>query len=347
MGEYTNKGLTGLTNLGNTCYINSSLQIMSHVYELNEYITHFFSKEHQKNDKNIIFLKEWNDLHKLMWSKNCIISPNRFIGVIQKMAKQKQNDIFAGFHQNDSTEFVYFIISIFHDALKGASDVDTLFQCQLNDFEHQGISSKSDFVRYLKTYHKNNYSIMDTLFGIYCKMDIVDSSSSKVLSSKYENFYMLDIALTSTSLDECLKIHFANELMNKENDNQYYDDKEKCYKDVIKKYSIYYPPRYFIVQLKRWNHNLRKNQRIIHYDINSIDLNPFIHSNTRNNTITTYSLFGIINHSGNIYGGHYFSFLKNTNGKWYVYNDTQVQEISEQKLLCNKNYCLIYRRNQT
>ena len=56
-------------------------------------------------------------------------------------------------------------------------------------------------------------------------MEIIDPVK-KVLSSNYENFYILDVALTSTQLQECLENHFSNEHMNKENNNQYFDDKE-------------------------------------------------------------------------------------------------------------------------
>lgn len=345
--QYKGKGLTGLCNLGNTCYINSCLQFISNIPELNEYIQFYFKEKTNINqfDDNINFLKEWYDLHVLMWKKNVIISPNRFIGVIQKLSKYKKNELFSGFQQNDTTEFLFFLLSVFHEALKMSHDVEKLKLLQFNEFSSHGIVRKNPFISYFNKYHENNYSLIDTLFGVYCKMDIIEEKTQKCLSSNYENFYILDIGISSTQLNECLSNHFNDEYMNKKNDNQYYDDKEKCYKDVIKRTSIYHFPKYLIIQLKRWNYNLRKNQRIIHYDLDTIDMSSYLHAERKKkNEKKVFELIGIINHSGNVMGGHYFSYIKNFNTKWYMFNDTQVQEIPKSKLLSNKNYCLIYRR---
>ena len=52
----------------------------------------------------------------------------------------------------------------------------------------------------------------------------------------------------------------------------------------------------------------------------------------------------ITNHSGNCLGGHYTSYVKNANNKWYEFNDTNVKEISESKIITNKGYCYFYKK---
>ena len=37
------------------------------------------------------------------------------------------------------------------------------------------------------------------------------------------------------------------------------------------------------------------------------------------------------------------SFSINENGKWYDYNDATIREVLSNKVIGNKNYCLIYR----
>ena len=233
---YKNKGLTGLVNLGNTCYINSSLQIISNIPELNEYINEFVkSTEFNNNDINMTFLKEWIDLYNLMWSRNVTISPNRFIRAIFGISKKSNNDLFTDFQQNDTTEFIYFIINIFHEALKNKSK--DVYNNKIKILQSNNFNKK--FINYFKSYHKNNYSIIDRILGHYCKVDYIDEDTQELLSTTYENNYIISLPLVDTSLTKCIDSYFKNENLNEENNNQYFYDKDNTYRNVIKKTSIY------------------------------------------------------------------------------------------------------------
>uniref|UniRef100_A0A6C0KZ67 USP domain-containing protein n=1 Tax=viral metagenome TaxID=1070528 RepID=A0A6C0KZ67_9ZZZZ len=344
--ENTNsgKGLTGLLNLGNSCYLNSALQIIGNFHDLNDYIETYLNDNSDINNLDLHFMKEWNALRLLMWSKNVIISPNRFKKTIEYVSEKKNWVSFAGFEQNDANEFLFFVMNIFHDSLKMEKSDKRLMKLFLSNEQIFLRKKYKDFNKFINSAH-NEYSYIDYLFTIYFKIEYVDKETNEIITTNYENAYSIDLPLNKLSICDCLQDLFEPEELNKQNNNQYYDDKEDRYKDVIKKTYVFQTSKYLIVQLKRWNMNLRKNQRIIHYDIDK----PLVLSKYCFEDLITigvsksYELFGVINHSGNIYGGHYTCAIKNDNSKWYDYNDAMVKEISANKVIGNKNYCLIYR----
>ena len=60
---------------------------------------------------------------------------------------------------------------------------------------------------------------------------------------------------------------------------------------------------------------------------------------------TMYDLYAVCNHMGNMNSGHYTAFCRNQrDGQWYSYDDTQVNPISESKVVTNGAYMLFYSR---
>ena len=188
--KYNNKGLSGLANLGNTCFINSCLQILSHTYELNNFLDNESYKKKLKNKYDYALLIEWDNLRKIMWNENCIVSPGRFIKTIQKVANFKKNELFTGYSQNDISEFLLFIIDCFHTSLSREIKI-TISGNPENDTDKLAIKC---FEMIKNTYSKD-YSEIWNLFYAVNVSEITRVDNGKVLSIKPEHFFMVDLLI--------------------------------------------------------------------------------------------------------------------------------------------------------
>lgn len=90
---------------------------------------------------------------------------------------------------------------------------------------------------------------------------------------------------------------------------------------------------------------LRKISKMINYPL-SLDIKNYY---CGEGIDTKYELYGVINHIGNLNGGHYYSFIRNTeeDGKfsdnWQCCNDERVSAISQEEAFSSTNaYILFY-----
>ncbi len=323
-------GLTGLSNLGNTCYINSCMQILSHTHCLNNVLNNV---EKVNNIVDSHLLVEWNNLRNLMWSKDVTISPGRFIKTIQHVAKAKNNDLFTSFDQNDSAEFFIFCIDCFHNALKYKHSI------KYNKTENKYMNKGLELTK--RTY-KQEFSPVHKLFHSILITDIT-SLKHKSLSIKAEHCLLYSLSFfkqTTHTLYECLDNYFMEEKL--EGDNAWLHEKTNKKIPVFKKTYILYSPEIIIIDLKRWVNPYKKIQTLVTTDL-TIDLEKYCI--VKDNS-SVYELYGICNHGGGPMGGHYWAYVLNTNGKWYEFNDTHVKEITTKNIVTSNAYCFFYRKKK-
>ncbi|XP_061805474.2 ubiquitin carboxyl-terminal hydrolase 45 [Nerophis lumbriciformis] len=145
---------------------------------------------------------------------------------------------------------------------------------------------------------------------------------------------------------------------------------EKIYTSARKQMLISSLPPVITLHLKRFHQagmNLRKVNRHVDFPL-VLDLAPFCSASCKNlahDERVLYSLYGIVEHSGSMRGGHYTAYVKirapqrkteqhhrnlsgakdsssSSQGQWFYISDTTVQTVPESRVLNSQAYLLFY-----
>lgn len=335
--QYKDMGFTGLANLGNTCFMNSALQCLSHTYELNNFLDQGTYKNRLNDTPESLVLCEWDNLRKMMWSENCTISPGGFVGAVQKVARIKDRVIFTGWAQNDLTEFLQFVTECFHESICREVEMNI----QGNAITNTDKLALSCF-KMMKNMYKKEYSeFLNMFFGIHVSK--IKSLESDYLNITPEPFFNLNLPISDdNTLEKCIELYTATEKM--DGDNKILNDKTDKKEIAEKNIQFWSLPKILVITLKRFDNNNRKNQRFIDFPLENLDMRKYIVGYDKESYM--YDLYGICNHSGGSAGGHYTSYVKNANNKWYHFNDTNCNEINLGGLKTPLAYCFFYRKQK-
>uniref|UniRef100_A0A665XCR1 Ubiquitin carboxyl-terminal hydrolase n=1 Tax=Echeneis naucrates TaxID=173247 RepID=A0A665XCR1_ECHNA len=107
------RGLTGLKNIGNTCYMNAALQALSNCPPLTQFFLECGSLV--RTDKKPALCKSYQKLVSDLWHKNrpsYVVPTNLFQGI------KAINPMFRGYSQQDSQEFLRCLMDQLHEELK-------------------------------------------------------------------------------------------------------------------------------------------------------------------------------------------------------------------------------------
>tara|TARA_B100001063_G_scaffold111533_2_gene104119 strand:+ start:3711 stop:4781 length:1071 start_codon:yes stop_codon:yes gene_type:complete len=336
--QFKDMGLTGLANVGNTCFMNSTLQCISHTYELNNFLDKETYKTRLNKKHDSLILCEWDNLRKLMWSENCIISPGGFVNAMQKVARIKDRVIFTGFVQNDLTEFLSFIFDCFHNSICREVDMVISGTAQTSTDE---LAQKCYGM--MKNMYKKEYSeFLNMFYGIFVSQ--IESKESSYKNILPEPFFNISVPISpKKTLIDCFDLFTAKEELG--DDNKIFNEKTNKKENATKQILFWSLPNILVITLKRFLNNGRKERSLVDFPIDNLDLSKYVIGYDKHSYV--YDLYGICNHSGGSGGGHYYAYVKNANGKWYEFNDARVEEFSNlEKLKSCYAYCFFYRKQK-
>ena len=188
--SYKDKGLSGLANLGNTCFINSCIQVLSHTYELNYFLEESNYKNKLKKKYDSALIIEWDNLRQIMWNQNCVVSPGKFLKTIQKVAHLKNMEMFTGYSQNDLPEFLLFLIDCFHSSLSREIKM-TISGNPKNETDKIAIQC----FEMIKNMYSKEYSEIWNLFYAVHVSEITNYKTGDKIKINPEPYFMIDLPI--------------------------------------------------------------------------------------------------------------------------------------------------------
>ncbi|KAM6119430.1 ubiquitin carboxyl-terminal hydrolase 8 isoform 1-T1 [Pterocles gutturalis] len=331
--------LTGLRNLGNTCYMNSILQCLCNAPHLADYFNRNLYQD-DINRSNFLGHKgevaeEFGVIMKALWTGQYkYISPKDF-----KITIGKINDQFAGYSQQDSQELLLFLMDGLHEDLNKADN--------RKRYKEENNDHLDDFRAAELAWHKHkqlNESIIVALFQGQFKSTVQCLTCHKK-SRTFEAFMYLSLPLASTSkctLQECLRLFSKEEKLT--DNNRFYCSHCKTRRDSLKKIEIWKLPPVLLVHLKRFSYDGRWKQKLqtsVDFPLETLDLSQYVIG--PKNNLKRYNLFSVSNHYGGLDGGHYTAYCKNASKqRWFKFDDHEVSEISASSVKSSAAYILFY-----
>lgn len=292
---------TGLTNLGNSCYMNCILQCLSSTPQLarlflpvenrdnlsSSYKDHINMDNHL-GSKGVITTNFANLLAQMFNNDGKYFSPHAFKATVGALSPGRQ---FATTEQQDCIEFLNFILDGLHEDLNQRRFLNAEEKASISDLTSAQekarevlpvrLASTIEWERYLKL----NFSvIVDYFQGQYLsQLRCLDCGMT---STTYNAFSILSLPIRESggssfgklTIMECLEAFTETELLDDE--NKWHCPRCQRFTRLTKKLTITRFPQVLVIHLKRFklgpNGYFKKLDTTVNYPVNEIlDLTSF------------------------------------------------------------------------
>lgn len=295
---------TGLTNVGNTCYMNSVLQALLSSTYLNTYLMRYLegcvSHKININEYFSPMIIEYLRVVANVYNNNNTYTPISF----KRTLDMKLPD-FNDYRQHDAQEFLLAIMNEFIDSSKDKN---------IGNIINKVCAGKNrQLLTCTKCYHIkwDKFKFFEITLPIPTKEDMVEYSHTQYNSNIGPNH-----SLHTVNMEHCFEKYGKREFLF--GMNQWFCPVCKKKVDAIKKEEIVEVPDLTIITFARFSQKEINGKTIVLK--NSTPINIYENINLEGKRLR---LIATVNHSGSVDGGHYTARIKRNNN-WFIANDTSM-----------------------
>ncbi|KAI0695051.1 cysteine proteinase [Cerioporus squamosus] len=342
-------GTSGLKNLGNTCYMNSTIQCLSATVPFSR----FFTDGRWKSAVNMVnpmgtkgnLAKSFADILRDLWQgEGAALSPVTFRRSICSHAPQ-----FSGSEQHDSQEFLSFLLDGLHEDLNRILQKPKIERTPEREAELEKLPTQIASEQEWQIYRMRDDSLVVDFFqGQY--RNRMECLTCHGTSTTYNTFMYLTLPIptgrsaTKVTLQQCIDAFVKEEVMDK-------SDAWHC-------------PHFLLIHLKRFSAKgpfTDKIETFVEFPLKSLDLTNYMPPPLPPGVSGIsqyppddprcqlppyrYDLYGVTNHFGTLSTGHYTAFIASRGG-WLYCDDSRVSPADAKDVVGKPAYILFYKRTK-
>ncbi|VDN24803.1 unnamed protein product [Gongylonema pulchrum] len=316
------RGLRGLVNLGNTCFMNCIIQAIVHTPHLKDY---FLTNQHHCNSSphssvDCIMCELSNIFQEFYKGDITPYKPSRFLKLVWRHERH-----LAGYEQQDAHEFFMAALNVLH--------------------RHSGS---------MLLFYELNFRFVSTTFDPF--WDISLDVAQEALLSPYS---MSTSTSQQVTLEDCLRRYIKPEHLGETKCARCETSEESTKQFTLNTLPMV---ACFHLKRFEHSLSYRKKMDIKVKYPQIIDMTPFttafrerlaadgtdrktsIAGDLLTRNRNKYELFAVVNHTGTMESGHYTCYIRHQHNQWFQCDDQTISKAPVENVLSSQGYLLFYHK---